>query len=88
MTHRFQPPDFLELQQHFSTVHEEQVRAVLRKSNCTLNDLAILLSPAAEQFLPLMAARSREITEQRFGCISQIFDPLYRSNFCINRCAY
>jgi len=88
MSDRFQPPDFQKLQQHFSTVREEQVQLVLRKAHCTLDDLAILLSPAAEEFLPRMAARSREITEQRFGCISQLFAPLYLSNFCINRCAY
>ena len=88
MTNQFQPPDFLELQQQFSTVHEKHVQAVLRKTSCSLDDLIILLSPAAEPFLPQMAARSREITGQRFGCISQIFAPLYLSNFCINRCAY
>jgi len=85
---RFQPPDFRKLQQHFSKIDEDQVQAVLRKANCSLADLSVLLSPAAEQFLPQMAARSREITSQRFGCISQIFAPLYLSNFCINRCAY
>ncbi len=55
---------------------------------CTLDNLAALLSPAAEKFLPMMAARSRELTALRFGKITQIFAPLYLSNFCINRCAY
>ena len=88
MTPRFQPPDFGKLRQYFAAVTKEQVEAVLGKTRCTLDDLAILLSPAAERLLPRMAARSREITGQRFGCISQIFAPLYLSNFCVNRCAY
>ena len=35
-----------------------------------------------------MAAKSREITLQRFGRITQIYAPLYLSNLCTNRCAY
>jgi len=85
---KFCPHDFQELQQHFTDITGDQVAAALRKPVCSLADLAALLSPAAEEFLPQIAARSREITRQRFGRTAQIFAPLYLSNFCVNRCAY
>jgi 2-iminoacetate synthase len=50
--------------------------------------LAALLSPAAEPYLPQLAALSREITRQRFGRTTQLYAPIYLSNFCTNRCLY
>lgn len=67
---------------------EADVAAAMRASRLTIDDLAVLLSPAAEKYLPQMAARSAEITEQRFGKTMQIYAPLYVSNYCGNRCSY
>ncbi len=84
----FQVPDFPVIQQQIAGYTSEQVAATLKKPASTLSDLAALLSPAARDLLPEMAARSREITTQRFGRTTQIYAPLYLSSYCVNRCAY
>ncbi|HHD56410.1 MAG TPA: radical SAM protein, partial [Desulfobulbaceae bacterium] len=79
---------FSELTDQILATTRSEVETALNSRICTLDDLAALLSPAAEEFLPMMAARSRELTAIRFGKTTQIFAPLYLSNFCINKCAY
>ncbi len=88
MQSSFSIGDFSALSRKIRMATSTEVEAALNGKPCTLDDLAALLSPAAEKFLPLMAARSRELTALRFGRTTQIFAPLYLSNFCINRCAY
>lgn len=88
MNSRLQIPDFSHLKARILSGTAARASAALNARVCTFEDLAALLSPAAENFLPQMAARSREITAMRFGRTTQIFAPLYLSNFCINRCAY
>ncbi len=80
--------EFSQLTDQILATTRAEVETALNSRNCTLDHLAALLSPAAEEFLPVMAARSRELTALRFGKTTQIFAPLYLSNFCINRCAY
>jgi 2-iminoacetate synthase len=84
----FQIPDFKELQRLVDGTEEAEVRRALQSTHVGINGLAALLSPAAESLLPELAARSVEITAQRFGNTIQIYAPLYLSNFCVNRCAY
>ncbi len=84
----FHCPDFSQLQQWIARSSPEDVRAALVKDKPDIHDLAALLSPAAEDFLPQMAAGSARITQQRFGRTTQIYAPLYLSNLCTNRCAY
>ncbi len=89
MAGRFTIADFTELNQRIAQATPAQARAALnREDGCSADELAALLSPAGEELLPLMAARSRELTAKRFGRITQIFAPLYLSSFCVNRCAY
>lgn len=88
MQSRFHIQDFSTLAKQISAVTTARVQTALRNQSPSLEDLAALLSPAAENFLPLMATCSRDLTAMRFGKITQIFAPLYLSNFCINRCAY
>ncbi len=66
----------------------EVERALAAAGRLDIRDLAALLSPAADPFLPEMARRSAALTEQRFGRTVQIYAPLYIHNFCVNRCAY
>ncbi|MFC1523703.1 2-iminoacetate synthase ThiH [Thermodesulfobacteriota bacterium] len=66
----------------------EDVERALTRTKPDINDLAALLSPAAEGYLERMAARSAEITNQRFGKTIQLYAPVYLSNLCKNRCAY
>jgi len=51
-------------------------------------DLAALLSPAAEPQLESLAQLAAHWTRQRFGNAIQFFAPLYVSNFCCNGCRY
>lgn len=64
------------------------VRHSLLKNKLSLLDFAALLSPAAADFLPQMAARSQKLTQQRFGKVVRLFAPLYLSNECVNNCSY
>jgi len=53
-----------------------------------LEDLAALLSPAAEPYLEEMAQLSHRATVERFGRTMQLYAPLYLSNVCANVCTY
>ncbi|MDW7773709.1 MAG: 2-iminoacetate synthase ThiH [Desulfobulbaceae bacterium] len=81
-------PDFTTLQQWIAGSSESDVRAALASNRIDIHALAALLSPAAEEFLPQMAAQASRITRQRFGSTTQIYAPLYLSNLCVNCCAY
>ncbi len=85
---RFTVPDFATLKGLVSQATVDDVQAALRREHLRIEDLAALLSPAAETMLPLLAAESRRITTLRFGRTTQIYAPLYLSNLCTNRCAY
>jgi len=64
------------------------VEQALTRSPGRIHDLAALISPAAEPYLPEMASRSAFLTAQRFGRTTQLYAPIYLSNYCTNRCAY
>jgi len=66
----------------------DAVTAALAQPEKSLADFAALLSPAAQQRLPELAAASQSLTRQRFGRVVRLFAPLYLSNECINNCAY
>ncbi len=85
----FTLPDFDELQIVIEKASSPAaVEAALACRKPGLKEFAALLSPAAEEYLPQIAARSAAITGQRFGRTIQIYAPLYLSSFCTNRCAY
>lgn len=84
----FTVPPFNQLQEMIRTAGDQDVRSSLRATHLTLNDLAFLLSSAADKHLEAMASSSAQITTQRFGRTTQIYAPLYVSNFCTNRCLY
>lgn len=54
----------------------------------SLERLMTLISPAAADYLELMAQKSQELTIQRFGKTIGLYAPLYVSNVCINSCRY
>ncbi len=66
----------------------EDVKRALKKERCGLEDFKALISPAAAPFLEVMAQRSMELTQQRFGKTIQLYIPLYLSNYCTNSCIY
>lgn len=84
----FTEPDFSKLIHWTARSSIKDVVHAIEKEHADIKDLAALLSPEAEQLLPRMAARSRDITARRFGQITQLYAPLYLSNICINRCTY
>ena len=50
--------------------------------------LVTLISPAAENYLELMAQKARQLTIQRFGRTIRLYAPLYLSNYCTSSCRY
>lgn len=66
----------------------EDVAAALHADAPRQDQLAALLSPAADLFLEQMAGRARDITLRRFGRAVVLYAPLYVSNYCLNACLY
>lgn len=65
------------------------VAAVVNKGRAdSLEDLAALISPAAEAELESMARISVSTTSKYFGRTMRLFAPLYVSNECVNNCVY
>lgn len=81
-------PDFSFFSDEIKYKTSADVRRALAVSSPNLEHLAAMLSPAAVPFLGEMAARSRQLTRLRFGKTTQLYGPIYLSNFCTNSCAY
>ncbi len=64
---------------------ERALRVTGRRS---FEDFLALVSPAAREYLPLMAEESQRITQRRFGKTIQLYAPMYLSNECQNICTY
>ncbi|MBR1897574.1 MAG: 2-iminoacetate synthase ThiH [Oscillospiraceae bacterium] len=64
------------------------VTRALRKESLSVEDLKVLLSPAAEPLLEQMAERARIETRRHFGNTVYLFTPLYIANYCENYCVY
>ncbi|KTA84115.1 2-iminoacetate synthase ThiH [Aeromonas salmonicida] len=64
------------------------VKLALTNPRRSLQDFMALISPAAEAFLPQMAAEAERLTRQRFGNTVGFYVPLYLSNLCANDCSY
>ncbi|MDF1579099.1 MAG: 2-iminoacetate synthase ThiH, partial [Desulfobulbales bacterium] len=84
----FSAPDFREISVLVYGCEAVQVENVLRKERLSIRDLGALLSPAAAERLPALAARAAELTSLRFGRTIQLYTPLYLSSFCTNNCRY
>lgn len=66
-----------------------QVAAILENGQArTLEEFAVLLSPAAAGRLEEMARLSQRLTQRFFGKTIRLFAPIYLSNECINICRY
>ena len=66
----------------------KDVIAALNAENCSVQDFAALLSPAAEDFIEQIAQKSMQETRKHFGNSVNFFTPLYISNYCDNFCIY
>ena len=67
---------------------EYDVKLCLQKNTFSVHDLATLLSPQATKYIEQMALKSKQLTQQRFGNVMQLFIPMYLSNECYNTCTY
>ncbi len=67
---------------------EADVLRALEAQFPSTEDLAALLSFAAEPHLEAMARRATEETRKHFGNSVYLFTPLYIANYCENRCVY
>ncbi len=65
-----------------------QAQSILQKTQWTLADLPVLLSPAMSPLLEELAQHAHRITQQRFGKTMQLFVPMYLANVCYNSCSY
>lgn len=66
----------------------KDVEQALSKSNPNIEDFKALISPAALPLLEEMAILSNKLTQERFGKVIQMYEPIYLSNFCNNGCTY
>ncbi len=84
----FKAPDFRDIAELVYRSRTADVEKALLKERLSVQDLAALLSPAAAERLPALAARASALTAVRFGRTIQIYAPLYLSSFCCNNCRY
>lgn len=86
--------DFLEQYQSFpfkklySQIDSHRIKTTLMKEKLSIEDLLILLSDPAGDFLEPMAHRAAALTQRHFGKVISIFTPLYIANYCQNNCLY
>ncbi len=66
----------------------QDVQHALQTPKRNLEDFKALISPAAVPFLEILAQKSQQITQKRFGKTIQMYVPLYLSNECQNICTY
>jgi 2-iminoacetate synthase len=64
------------------------VRAAVRVPRKGPRELALLLSPGADELLEELAAEAHTVTLRHFGRTVQLYAPLYVSNRCVGRCPY
>ncbi len=81
--------DWDKVAQQINSKTSHDVEAALNSNGkASLDDFMALISPAAQKYLPEMAALSQQLTEKRFGKTIQLFAPAYLSNECQNICTY
>lgn len=78
----------LPFRQFFQHYTDLDVKRTLQKERLSQEDLLILLSPAAENFLEEMAQRAHDLTVQHFGKTILLFNPIYIADHCVNLCTY
>jgi 2-iminoacetate synthase len=77
-----------DLEREIEAVTPDQVGRLLERDRIRSQDVPLLFSPAAAEFLEQMSVRSAQVTRRRFGRTISIYAPLYLSNHCVNSCTY
>lgn len=73
---------------NYSSYTKDDVINTLNKDRYNIDDLKVLLSPIATDYLELMAHKAQLLTKKQFGNSISLFTPLYISNYCENLCLY
>lgn len=76
------------IEQWMEQVTSRDVEKALGRTRLSEADYLALLSPAAEAYLEPMAQRAHRLTVQHFGRIIQLYQPLYLTDYCVNKCKY
>ncbi len=79
-------PDNVKEQINLTT--DQMAERCLQNKRFSFQDLPVLLSPAMEKHIEVMARKSYLTTRQRFGNVIQLYAPLYLSNECFSSCKY
>jgi 2-iminoacetate synthase len=79
-----------ELISRMNAARTDDVRRALAKDHLNIEDMLVLLSPAAASpdLLEATARRAHSESLRHFGRAVQLFTPLYISDHCTNRCRY
>ena len=77
-----------EVTESISSKTSEDAKIALSKERLNLADFQALISPAAIPYLEIIAQKSMQVTQKRFGKTMQLYIPLYLSNSCNNTCTY
>ena len=64
------------------------IKNAIYSDHPTERELALMLSPLAQQLLEPMAHRAQSITQRQFGRTISLYTPLYLSNYCNGGCVY
>lgn len=72
----------------YSIYTKDDIQKTLNKEQIDIEDLKVLLSPAATDFLNIIAHKAKYETRKHFGSSISLFTPLYISNYCENQCSY
>jgi len=84
----FVDADLDRLRTRSATAAPADVDPALAATHPGLDELAVLLSPAAAARLEDLAAAAHRLTVRRFGRVVRLFAPLYLSNECASTCTY
>ena len=69
-------------------VQAHDVEAALGRTDRTVHDLIVLMSPAARPYLEPMAREAQRLTRWHFGRTINMYAPIYLSNACAADCLY
>jgi 2-iminoacetate synthase len=80
--------DVRQMRRRVAEASHRQVESALARAQLSMDDLLVLLSPAALPYLEEIAQRAQRLSIQRFGRVITLYAPLYLSNVCSNSCRY
>ena len=84
----FENLDISEIKEKIYSSEKNQVIQTIESENISNENMHHLFSPAADDFIEMLAEKSYSITRKRFGNTIQLYAPLYISNECSNNCLY